>query len=246
MNGAWPAGPRRGGPPQLVAADFGVGALQTVKYNPIALYALRGAPDTALVYADRSGNNRNLQSGAVLPAPDFIPGHTCVTRNSLARASDPAFQRLGEITVCARVWRYDVGAPYQYICDVGNSSGQPEGNTCFNFLIDSAGRLLAASEHGNATGSGFVSTLVPPAGRWVFVALRRNAAGDLFTIDMDAASQSGAVIPPTGGSISYLTVGGVNVGPGLWQGGIADIGFYPTRLTNAQITERRKLMMGIK
>src|SRR3990172_3645286 len=148
--------------------------LQPTLYSPVAQWALRGAPTTAITYADRSGNGVNFTGGTPIPCPDLICGQTCITNRppapispGLLTVTSASLRIGGALTLTCRVWIKSTGAT-QVLLEQGGSSAASADNAQYVLYVDSAHRPGLFWETGASVDNSVTSTLVAPNGKWTF------------------------------------------------------------------------------
>lgn len=219
------------------------GALTPTLYGPLAQWALRGAPDTATTYADRSGNARHITSGTPVPVPSRIPGFTGITgKNPGLKLSGAGLRLLGEMTVTCKAWAV-ASAGVQVIIDCSKSGTGSANNTLFTVGISAnAPFLYRETGSGVGVGTGMSSTVTP--GRWTWLSWRRAASGDV-TYGIDLTYQTVTMTPATDGSAADITIGTDNEPGQPWLGGFEDLSIWGARLTDAQLLSLYTVAMGV-
>ena len=202
-------------------------------YSPLVQWSLQGAPDTARMWLDRSGNARNLTSGTGTPVPDLIPGQTAVELPNFG-ATIPALALNGAMTLTMRVKPKDFGA-YQALLDFGNS-----GSTSNYYLArNAAGKF----DYAVSNVAGFSSNLDIPDDAWSFLSLRRSSPNDVI-LGVNANYQSASGVSSGTGSAGVVILGRVEGGATWWHGAMADVSVWGTCLTDEQLATLRVTVMG--
>jgi hypothetical protein len=220
---------KEGAPPVPPSA-----ALQPTLYAPLVQWALQGAPSTAQLYNDRSGNGRHLTSGTATPVPDLIPGQSAVTAANLG-AVISALALAGPMTLTARV--KPSGSGLQILLDVGDSG--PASNYLIARLTSGALAYSPVSGVGYDTGS-----IVMPNEEWSFISLRRASPTDV-TLGIGAQYVNLTAMAPGAGTTGIVILGMVEGDAATrWLGAFADVCIWGRRLTDAELDVLRKVAMG--
>jgi hypothetical protein len=215
---------------------------------------------------DRSGNSRHLGNVNPQAMPDLIPG-----RASLAPIAYPgvyleaglnqypalSIPSHGAMTACVR-FAY---APYNHVGQAAYmflysdwTTGDEVGAAQYALGLSNNGTsIFYYSEHSYPkVGGAFGFNPVAPPGDGLerFACLRRDASGTSITIDVDGESATGTAPAPTGGSYARLRIGRDTTTEAFprgqnWNGKLAVFGLWDYRMTDAQVLDVRKRMMGL-
>ena len=228
-------------------------ALQPTLYSPLAQWSLQGAPDTARLYLDRSGNSRHLTAGNSVAFPDLISGQTAIApptqtqANRLKCVGQAALAITGAMTVTCRLRRSGTSGCISVQSGIFGAGSTV--NTLCSLVLTGDGS--APGYQWERTTGNMVSVTSPlslPLNTWAFFSFRRASDGTpTFGVDAGYWTASGDVYTvPAGGSASFLTIGDNDeVGNGPFSGAIADYCIWNTRLTDSDLLPLRAAAMGI-
>jgi hypothetical protein len=216
--------------------------------------------------ADRSGNGYTLGGANPNALADLIPGKAalCPKGNGsggpavISRANTPAFVLTGALTILARVCLqgYNAAGTAGYVVSYANfADGNETGNAQWAMVCEQGGgpfngRLAYFAQSGPSKTSqlAYSNTVQLHDGLHHFCCIRRNAAGTVVDVQVDADSrQTTGLSAPTGGTTCILRLGGntFSTATELVNGLQADVNVVSARLSDAQVAAARVIMMGL-
>jgi hypothetical protein len=216
-------------------------ALQPTIYSPLAQWALQGAPDTARMYLDRSGNNNHLTGGTATAVPDLISGQTAISNGKLT-ATIPALAVTGALTVTGRL-KWTPNGQQQVIIDVGSS-----GVGCVYLLAASpSGNLLYYCEGSGGVPVTWTSALACTAGQWHWFELVRDAAGTGVGLTLDGTAQTSPTLtaPVAAPGNGLVTVGSNDSGVQPWIDALADLDVWGAAVSATDSIPLRNAALGL-
>ncbi len=225
--------------------------LQPLLYEPVVAWALQGAPDTDVLYADRTGNGLDLVAGNGAPTADLIAGQLAVkpqfaTRLKTAVRSELQFRQA--FTITARL-RHDAASYGQIVtCSSFFGGGDNTRNTLYSVYVNPDGTLGIFYEKTAGVNVQFsCPTLFMPVGQWCFYSITRSWPTGVVTIGLNGSYwSSGPTDPTSGGENAFVTIGDQDEAPDIhFDGAMADIVMWNQALTPSQLLPLYKAAMGL-
>jgi hypothetical protein len=247
LEGSWGGGGGGGG-------SVGVAArLTPTLFAPFAQWALLGEepPPGNIPGTDRSGNNRHLSNAFAYAIDDIIPGElsgyamesSALGWEASGLISAPFVMSACTVTARIRTPRTLLGED-AVILSLGGTGGAGERISLDFYVLRTDGRLRVYWQQESGASSAFASTLAVNDGHWHFVSLRRTA-GFVVTLGRDGVYETSAALAAPGAAANpRLTITYQNGGFRRWLGQIADVSFWDSVLTDAQVNALGAVAMG--
>ncbi|MBA3841091.1 MAG: hypothetical protein H0X39_00450 [Actinobacteria bacterium] len=259
-GGTWPC------PVRVWCDEAGAGltpALQAVDSSTVAAWSLlQDAADTATPVAvynrATTGSSYDLSQPNNTCMPSLIPGQIAYAAALVGGSGgygggiggNVTTPVLGAWSMTAMVFLNptQVGSLDRWLYAHGDYD-QGTGQTTASFLMGASGGNCPTYYH-DAAGSAqvlfFTALSLPVDGQWHFVGVSRASNGLDVTVYVDTASQTlSATAAPSGGAGGCENLQGHRGSPRCLQGGAYDVMIFNVALTSAQMTARRKVMMGL-